>query len=71
MKRLLITWMMAWLLLAQTATAVDIVWVHQMRGQEGEGTGTVPGAGEGTLEWEDDQWRVLLEGAGHYPGGHA
>jgi hypothetical protein len=45
--------------------AADIVWVHQLRGQEDEGTGTIPNAGEGTLAWEDDQWRALLEGAGH------
>ena len=47
------------------ANAADLIWVHQLRGQEGEGTGVTPGAGEGTLEWEDDQWRALLEGAGH------
>lgn len=35
------------------AHAADVVWVHQSRG------------GGGSLDWEDDQWRVLLEGAGH------
>ena len=52
-------------LLISTANAADIVWVHQNRGQEGEGTGDTPAAGEGSLAWEDDQWRALLEGAGH------
>ncbi|MCA9217459.1 MAG: PEP-CTERM sorting domain-containing protein [Planctomycetales bacterium] len=51
--------------IANFASAADIVWVHQMRGQDGEGTGAVPDAGQGTLAWEDDQWRALLEGAGH------
>ena len=44
------------------AGAADVVWVYQQRGGGG---GTAPGAGGGGLEWEDDQWRALLEGAGH------
>jgi hypothetical protein len=51
--------------LASVAQAANIVFVHQLRGQEGEGTGTTPNAGEGTLAWEDDQWRALLEDNGH------
>lgn len=35
------------------AFAADVVYVHQNRG------------GGGTLDWEDDQWRALIEGAGH------
>jgi hypothetical protein len=44
------------------AIAADIIYVHQMRGGGG---GTAPGPGGGSLEWEDDQWRALLESNGH------
>ena len=53
------------MLCTKFAVGADIVWVHQMRGQEGEGSGVTPDAGAGTLEWEDDLWRALLEDAGH------
>lgn len=68
MKRLgftLVTCGVAVLIQASFSPAADIVYVHQNRGQAGEGTGTAPGSGQGSLEWEDDQWRVLIEGAGH------
>lgn len=48
-----------------TAFAANVVYVHQLRGQAGEGSGTTPAAGAGTLAWEDDLWRALIEGAGH------
>ena len=38
---------------AQIGLGADIVWVHQNRG------------GGGSLAWEDDQWRALIEGQGH------
>ncbi len=57
--------------LAAVAHSANIVYVHQLRGQDGEGTGTVPNAGEGTLAWEDDLWRALLEDAGHTIIDHA
>lgn len=46
-------------------SAADIVYVHETRGNGGVDTGATPNAGEGLLSWEDDQWRALLEGAGH------
>ena len=61
----------AFALMGSGIYAADVIWVHQTRGQEGDGTGVTPDAGQGTLEWEDDQWRVLLEGAGHNILAHA
>lgn len=43
--------------------SADIIWVHQMRGGGDGENGT--GRGAGTLTWEDDQWRNLIEGQGH------
>lgn len=68
MSRLLQNALFTALIVAQlvaTGDAARIVWVGQMRGQEGEGTGVTPDAGAGTLAWEDDPWRELLVGAGH------
>ena len=49
--------------MAINAMAADIIWVHQMRGG-GDGENN-PAAGEGSLQWEDDLWRQLIEGRGH------
>jgi hypothetical protein len=64
-SRSLVILCLGWNVVASAGQGADIVWVHQLRGQEGEGTGTTPNAGEGTLAWEDDLWRALLEDAGH------
>lgn len=53
----------------QATQAADIIWVHQMRGG-GDGVAG-PDAGAGSLSWEDDQWRALIEGQGHTITKHA
>ncbi len=45
------------------ARSADIIWVHQMRGG-GDGVNNTA-AGDGTIAWEDDPWRQLIEGRGH------
>ena len=65
MNRVLMSLVVVALFMTADVDGADVVWVHQMRGQEGDGTGVTPDAGEGTLAWEDDQWRALLEDAGH------
>lgn len=47
----------------------DIIWVGQGRGG-GDGENN-PGPGEGSLSWEDDLWRQLIEGQGHNIVAHA
>ncbi len=51
------------LIQASLASAADIIWVHQMRGG-GDGENNTA-RGEGTLSWEDDAWRQLIEDRGH------
>lgn len=49
--------------LFQAAQAADIIWVRQGRTGGNGVDGTAPGAG--TLAWEDDPWRELVESWGH------
>lgn len=48
---------------SQHSRAADIIWVHEMRGG-GDGENN-PDVGEGSLTWENDQWRDLIESQGH------
>ena len=49
--------------LLQAANAADIVWIRQGR-SGGNGVDNTA-AGDGTLAWEDDPWRILVESRGH------
>lgn len=63
MKAKLIATLLVMGALLQNVQAADIVWVRQGRGG-GNGT-DAPDAGAGSLTWEDDAWRELVESWGH------